>query len=317
MKIIKILFAVVVVLLLSIIGIFLCRKNHTISREKVVELLQTPESKFYDCNGINVHYTQMGDTGQTILMVHGLSGSTDNFKLFANKLKDYYKVYSIDLPAFGLTEVPNIDGLKEYDIDLIAYHQSFILDFLEQVGVDSCHIIGNSLGGLISWEAVVANQNKFISLTLLNSAGYELDKVKENVAGGLDNFLVKQIAKKGSPLFFNKKIIERTFYRDDLISDSGVLSAYYTNNKKGTLQWMAFLLESNFLPDTADIATIHIPTLIVWGQQDELINVEHAFKFERDIPNSSIIIYDQTGHLPMIEQVDKLAQDWQAFVSDL
>ncbi|MCB9226325.1 MAG: alpha/beta hydrolase [Chitinophagales bacterium] len=317
MKILRYTIIVLTVLFVIVFSVLIFRQDETISRQEAIEKLNVPNSHFYDWNGINVHYTQVGDTGDVVLLVHGLSGSTDNFKLFTNKLKDYYRVYSIDLPAFGLTEVPNIDGLKEYDIDLIAYHQQFILDFLKEAGIDSCHIVGNSLGGLVSWEAVVADQSKFMSLTLLNSAGYDLDKVKNHVAGGLDNPIVKWIAKKGTPLFVSRKIIERTFYRDDLISDEGVQAAYYTNNKKGTLQWMSFLVGSNFTPDTADIATIHIPTLIVWGQQDELINVEHAFKFERDIVNSNLIIYDQTGHLPMIEQVDKLATDWMAFERDL
>lgn len=317
MKLVRYTIIVLTILFIAVFSILIFRQDETITREEAKQHLELANSHYYDWNGINVHYTEEGDTGEAVLLVHGLSGSTDNFKLFADKIKDKYRVYSIDMPAFGLTEVPNMEGLKEYNIDLIEYHQQFILDFLKEVGVDSCHIVGNSLGGLVSWEAVVADQSKFMSLTLLNSAGYDLEKVKNHVAGGLDNPFIKWVAKKGTPLFVSRKIIERTFYRDDLISDKGVLAAYYANNKKGTLQWMSFLVGSNFSPDTSDIATIHIPTLIVWGQQDELINVEHAFKFERDIPNSNLIIYDETGHLPMIEKVDKLADDWMAFEQNL
>lgn len=317
MKVIKYTLFALITFIALIFIVLAFRKNETITREEALEKLTQPTSHFYDWNGINVHYTQKGDTGDVVLLVHGLSGSTDNFKLFADKLQDTYRVYSIDLPAFGLTEVPNMDFLTEKEVDLVKYHQDFILDFLDEVGIDSCHIVGNSLGGLVSWEAVVANQSKFLSLTLLNSAGYDIEKVKNHVAGGLNNGFIKWIAKKGTPLFLSRKIIERTFYRDDLITDEGVRVAYYANNKAGTLQWMSYLVGSNFTPDTNNIATIQIPTLIVWGQQDELINVEHAFKFERDIPNSSLIIYDKTGHLPMIENVNKLAKDWKTFQMDL
>lgn len=72
------------------------------------------------------------------------------------------------------------------------------------------------------------------------------------------------------------------------------------------------------LPFTNDvkqhIGDIKAPTLILWGAQDHLIPVESAYAFHKDIPGSKLIIYPETGHIPMEEVPDKSAADVRAFL---
>ena len=66
---------------------------------------------------------------------------------------------------------------------------------------------------------------------------------------------------------------------------------------------------------SADIAKIRSPTLILWGAQDRLIPVAHAYRFQRAIPAARLVIYDSVGHLPMEESAERSASDVDAFVS--
>ncbi len=68
--------------------------------------------------------------------------------------------------------------------------------------------------------------------------------------------------------------------------------------------------------DTSLIKTIQCPTLIIWGKKDNIIPYTHASRFHRDIPNNKLIIYEDCGHIPMVEQVEQLEKDFRAFIAD-
>jgi pimeloyl-ACP methyl ester carboxylesterase len=73
------------------------------------------------------------------------------------------------------------------------------------------------------------------------------------------------------------------------------------------------------LPWTTDvkdhIADIKAPTLVLWGEKDGLIPVVAAHEFHDAIPGSKLIIYPNTGHIPMEEVADQSAADVRAFLN--
>ena len=157
-----------------IVGLFLYaaygRKDLTLSKAYVKEKYRLPDSKFIYWNGIEIHYTESGQ-GFPIVMIHGFGGSGRDFIILDSLVNDQYKVYRIDLPGFGLSDFPvqtetAPDYIKVYD----AYF-SFLLDTLN---IDSCYVMGNSLGGLMSWNLTVKHPDVVKKLVLFNSAGYDM-----------------------------------------------------------------------------------------------------------------------------------------------
>ena len=65
---------------------------------------------------------------------------------------------------------------------------------------------------------------------------------------------------------------------------------------------------------SSSIKNIDNPTLILWGDKDIIIPVDNAYKFQRDIPNSKLIIYENVGHLPMDEVGEQSAEDVRQFL---
>ena len=57
-----------------------------------------------------------------------------------------------------------------------------------------------------------------------------------------------------------------------------------------------------------------MPVLIQWGKEDRWLNVENAYKFQEAIPTNQLIIYDETGHLPMEECPQQSAEDVMQFL---
>ena len=303
---------VVLVLLLIFVLLIVFRKDNIVEWNTVVEKYETPNSHFFTWENQQYHYTQQGNGGDTIIMIHGLGGNFKNFTDFARILEQDYTIFIIDLPGFGLSEVPNV--VNNPPKDMMAYHQGFFDKFEETIQLDSFHIIGNSMGGMVSWYLAAKNP-KIKSLTLLNSAGYGMAEVKESATGWMTGSIGKWLFKKGMPLSKAKSNAEACFYDEAKATEVNYTANYYMNNKKGTFQWMLNLATSEILPDTLLIQNINIPTLIVWGENDKVIPPSHANKFKRDIPNAELVIYPNCGHIPQVEIPEKLAADWSIFIN--
>lgn len=303
---------VVLALVLIFVLFVVFRKDNIVELNEVVSKYETPQSHFFTWNNQKYHYTLQGSGTDTIVMVHGFGGSFRNFTEIAKILEKDYTIFRIDLPGFGISEVPNT--IKDDEKDMMVFHQEYFDALSESIHLDSFHLIGNSMGGLISWY--LASQNpKIKSLTLLNSAGYGMDEVRKTTTGWMTGKMGKWLLKKGVPLSKAKSNAEKCFYDETKATEEGYTANYYMNNKKGTLDWMIKLAVSGALPDTNLIKTIAVPTLIIWGENDKIVPANHADKFKRDIKGAELIIYPNCGHIPQIEIPEILAADWLKFVN--
>lgn len=309
----KIVLSILALVIIVPLAIFFLRKDNVISREEAKTLCETKDSHYFEYNGLEYHYTEQGTGEETILMVHGFGGSHKNFELVSEMLSDSFRVICIDLPAFGLSSVPddNIIGPEMFEV-----YKQFILASMEKLQISSCHLVGNSLGGWISWEFASTQDPRVKSLTLLNSAGYGMERVKSNASSWMTGPFAKFLFKKGVPFKMALSNANRVMWDDSRVNEEKVRFNYYMMNKEGTFDWMLDMVASNVLPDTAMLASITCPTLIVWGDQDAVVPVEHAYSFERDIPNSVKIIYENCGHVPQIEYPERFVADWKAFIKE-
>ncbi|MEJ0061571.1 MAG: alpha/beta fold hydrolase [Terricaulis sp.] len=66
--------------------------------------------------------------------------------------------------------------------------------------------------------------------------------------------------------------------------------------------------------DPAALATIHVPTLVQWGEGDPLIEVAAAHKFADAIPGAALIVYPNVGHMPQLEAAEQSATDAATFL---
>ena len=307
----KIVLFVIALLVLIPVLLFVFRKNNIVSREEVKTLCGTPNSKYYDWRDLQIHYTEAGQGEESILMLHGFGGSHKNFRDFSLALEDDYRVIAIDLPAFGLSSVPSQDIPND---ELFAMYQSFIEDAVVALELEKYHLVGNSMGGWISWDYALKQDTNLLSLTLLNSAGFGMDKVKGKISGWMTGSFSKAVLKKGVPYSIPESNAKRCLWDDAKMSNEMVQQNYYMINKEGTFPFMLKMIESPVLPDTAALANISVPTLILWGDADEVISVENATKFQKAILKSELKIYKDCGHIPQVEYPNKVAADWQSFV---
>ncbi|MCP4123731.1 MAG: alpha/beta hydrolase [Bacteroidetes bacterium] len=302
-------FIIASALVVALVAGFVLRKNHIIPYEEAVATYSTANSHFMDWKGVKLHYTDQGE-GVPIMLLHGYAGSFDNWKMLVEIFpQDQYRLIVPDLPGLGLSQFPNLEA----DVDFHELYTDFTTHVINELELDSLYIVGNSLGGLLAWETAIRNDDKVKKLVLLNAAGYSIDDIGAFFIKFSQSDAFKVIIKKGAPKFIAKKAAKGCLGDKTRLDPERVHAFYGMINKEGTLQTIGKLGASGQYPDSTDIAAINIPTLIIWGDQDGIIPVEHAYKFHRDIPNSKLLIYEGSGHVPMLEDAEKLMQDMLSF----
>jgi pimeloyl-ACP methyl ester carboxylesterase len=307
MKILKWVGLIILAFILLIVAYAVFRKNHFISKEVAIETYRFPHSQFVDWEGIKVHILEQGTGDQTVLLIHGLGGALNEFNPLAAKLASKYHVVSFDLPGFGLSDAP----IHTKDIQQV--YSDFMDFIITNYTNDSCYVVGNSMGGMIAWNTALTHPKEVQKLVLLAPAGYDMVEIAEKNAEWINQPQIKFLLAKGAAPFIAKSNVEMCFYNDENIDPDLFDRKYGMMNKEGNLDYLRQLAGYKEFKDTIAIQKIQTPTLLIWGTEDEIIPYSHAERFHRDLPNNIFLTYENCGHAPMLEELDKCAEDILAF----
>lgn len=302
----KIIIIILLFFIIPLSAIFL-RPSTIITRSEAIHTIAQKDSKFYVWHETNIHYVDQGK-GKVILMIHGLGGSHRNFEKIALELSKDYRVIRIDLPGFGLSEFPK-DSLK-----IMEVYDGFLHAFMQDLHLDSVSLVGNSMGGMVSWVYAYKHPEHINKLVLMGSAGYDLEAARKQAIQFARFGFVEVLAQRGLPLFITKRAVARCYYDKKFINPAEVKKANTFWNIEGNLAVFFNIAHTQEFPDEKWIQQIHKPTLIIWGENDQIAPLKNASKFEHDIKNSKKIIYPHCGHLPQNECTQQLAKDLRAFI---
>lgn len=254
-----------------------------------------------DVDGTHWPYLEGGPgTGEVLILLHGFGGDKDNWPLYARTLRRAYRVIIPDLPGFGDTAR---DPDADYSVDAQA---KWLLALADALQIDRFHIGGNSMGGFIALKFTLMYPDKVLSLALLNNAGVlgetksELQIATENgesllTVSSAEEFdrLLAFIVYRSLPL---PGFIKQP-YRDDLIANEAFMEKIF---------WS---LAEEFLnnPLNDELHKVTAPTLIIWGRHDRLIDVSCTDVMKARIPDNHCVVFEETGHVPMLERPIKSA----------
>ncbi len=275
--------------------------------EKLKVKYATGASTFMPLMGMQVHYRSEGNKDDTLplILIHGTSSSLHTWDSLVNLLVNstHKRIIRLDLPAFGLTG-PNPEN--KYTA---AYYSLFLDSFLNQLHINRCILAGNSLGGAIAWQYTVAHPNKVSQLILIDAAGYPIKNEKGSLGFKIASMpIINNLLLVITPKSLVRKSLETVFYNHDLITEAIVTRYHEMLLSEGNRRAALSLFQNRVSPDANLIKTITTPTLIVWGDQDQLISVEDAYLFQKDLKNNSVVILKNVGHIPMEEAPNSVAK---------
>ncbi len=308
----KVLAGILIILIAVPIYIIFFRTNLILNKDLVKKEYTTPISKFLKWRGGDIHYTDDG-SGPTVLMIHGFGGCYRDFRILDSLINNHYRVIRIDLPGFGLSDFPKVDGA---DPDYNKVYSDFFNFFLDTLHLDSMYVCGNSMGGMAAWELAVEHPNAVKKLVLFNAAGYDMQSVIKVAAGFFRHGYLHPFFERGMTTPMVKAGFAMCFANKSIVTDDMAQHHADMLNKQGNLQTMFALATTSHFLDTTEIKKVSCPTLIVWGKEDVIVPYNHAYRFHRDIKNSRVILYSPCGHVPMIERPLEVQKDVEKFFAE-
>ncbi len=256
-------------------------------------------------HGHSVGYRRAGE-GEAILLIHGLAGSSRTWDDVIPTLAEHYDVIAPDLLGHGESAKP----LGDYSLGAFA---SGIRDLLSMLDVPTVTVVGHSFGGGIAMQLAYQHPHLVDRIVLVGSGGL----------GREVSWLLRILTLPGAeylmPIWFPRPIVERA---------TGVgreLGRRNIRSPRLAEMWRAYSSLAGAPNRTAFVRTMrgiiepggqmvnaldrlylaaHLPTLIVWGDHDGIIPVEHAYAAHKAIEGSQLEILEGAGHFPHVESPD-------------
>lgn len=295
-KILKIFLIFVILVATAVVLLF---GHRDIPLDKLKEKYSNKASSFISVDGMDVHFRDEGDPTDSIplVLIHGTASSLHTFDAWADSLKNFNRVVRMDLPAFGLT-----GPFPDHNYSM-AHYTAFLKDFLAALKIKQCVLAGNSLGGQIAWNFTLEQPGMVTKLILIDAAGYPLHSKSVPIAFKMAQTpVVRNLFTYVTPRFLVKASVENVYFDQSKVTDALIDRYFELTLRKGNRQ--AFVDRINTTADTSaynNISNIQQPTLILWGANDLLIPVENGYKFQAYLPNDTLVILENSGHVPMEE----------------
>jgi pimeloyl-ACP methyl ester carboxylesterase len=263
-------------------------------------------------NDARVSYVEMGE-GPPLVFVHGLAGCWQNWLENIPHFARSHRVIAIDLPGFGESELPH------EDISMPGYGR-LVDAFLSEIDVERGSIVGNSMGGFIAAEVAVSHPARVDKLVLVSAAGVMTVRTAElavakRLARSFEIGSARVLARRQSLVRrrgLRKLMLNGIVRHPELLQPELVYEIASGGGKPGFLDAFQAILDYDFRDRLPEIEG---PTLIVWGRNDRIVPVGGAYRYEQLIPGSRRLIFEDTGHVPMIERpalFNRLLEDFLA-----
>lgn len=250
---------------------------------------QAPE-KTATVFGAKINYLEAGDPAKpTVILLHGLGGSTANWAMNVAALSQNYHVIALDQVGFGKSDKPFL----KYRVGTFV---DFLDKFMSELKIESASLVGNSMGGWVAALMAIKYPNRVNKIVLADAAGIVPPNFGEAQVYQLNNSTRDEIRANMKLIFANPALQNNEALVDQF------MTARVSSNDGGTINSIieSIKRKEDFL--NGRLGEIKKPTLIIWGKQDGLLPVADAYSFNKGIAGSEIMIFDGCGHAPQFEK---------------
>ena len=264
--------------------------------------------QYVKINGVSIAYTDSGKkNGQTVLLVHGFASFSFTWKRLLELFPENIRVVCIDLKGYGYSE-------KICDDKLSPFEQSRILDgFIKKLDLKEFSIIAHSMGGAISllgmFEHDIASRVR--KLVLIDTAG-----LFQKIPDFIDDLTImtpnNPLLRLTDENLMARMVLETVYYDKSKIKEE-VIKEYadvlrMDNAKECLIGSANQIAIANIRSFHKKMSALKIPTLLIWGEEDNIIDLEDAFLFFHNLPGAKLKIIPECGHNPQEEKPQETAE---------
>lgn len=269
------------------------------------------DSEYREVLGVRLHIRDTGpEDARAILMLHGFGSSLHTWEGWARGLDDRFRAIRLDLPGSGLSSPdPTADYSDERTLQILSA-------LLEQLGIESATVAGNSIGGRMAWKMAALRPEQVAALVLVSpdgyaSEGFEYGKAPEvSAVTGLMRYVLP------------RSLLEMSLapaYGDSSKLRSEVVDRYYDLMlAPDSRQAQIHRMEQTLLVDPKPLlASINVPVLLLWGEEDGVIPISNAEDYLGVLPDARLVSLPGLGHVPQEEDPGASARPVREFLQGL
>jgi pimeloyl-ACP methyl ester carboxylesterase len=248
----------------------------------------TPTDKEVTIFGQKIYYAEAG-SGPTVILLHGLGGNAQNWLPNFAALSAKFHVVAFDQIGFGRSDKPLINYR-------VATYVDFLDEFFRQLKIERASLVGESMGGWTAAAFTIAHPEKVDRLVLADAAGYAPPtNFDSRTLYGLNPSTKEGMRLLASKVFYNKA------FASDLVIDQALAQRMGAGDGYTIKSIIESIIRGEDFLDNR-VQAIKRPTLVIWGREDGLVPLSDGQRFKKEIPNSTLIVFEQCGHVPNVEK---------------
>jgi len=292
-------------------------RAHEVVWEDVSDKIHHPKnSHFIEVDGAMVHYQEFGNgASPTLLLIHGYTSSTYVWRTVAPRLADaQFHVVAVDLLGFGYSDKP-----ASFDYT-IASQARMVERLMNLLGVGRATLVGSSYGGAVASTIALDYAERVERLVLISSVCN--DEVKRNPLLRLAS--IPGVGEILTPFYLDSKTFSKWRMKEtfatanhNLITDERVESVtrpLMAKDAHHSVLASARNWDANRIQNDAHL--INQPTLLIWGEFDQVIPMHNGQRLFNSILNSRLVILKDCGHIPQEEKPERFVELVTEFCRD-
>jgi len=272
--------------------------------------IESPQDQYTQVGSINTRYWSLGDQGTTVILLHSGGASVEFWWYNITALAQYHRVYAVDMVGSGRSDKPSVT----YSL---TYQAQFIKDFMDTCSIRCASLVGNSMGGGAALQFALMFPERLAKLVLVNSFGLGQRIDIFSRLGTLP--FVDKISRVLRPSRASVALLLKTVvYDQSVITDEWFERIYQLAVLPGALTALVRLSRTNlnvfgirsevFRPILHQLSEITVPTLVIWGKDDPVLPIAHAYVAVQGLANACLHIFERCGHYPQIEHTEEFNQ---------
>jgi pimeloyl-ACP methyl ester carboxylesterase len=264
--------------------------------------------------GRPVNVVEIGE-GPPLLFIHGLAGSWQNWLEQLPAFAASHRVIALDLPGFGASPMPA-------EQITIGGYARIVDELCGVLGIDAAAVVGNSMGGFIAAELAIIAPSRVEQLVLVSAAGITIEgqrSVFERVRR-VQRVLTAYgawVAAHAEPVARRARlrgvVLRAVFAHPDQVPAAIAAEQVRGSGKPGFIDALDALTS---YPIRERLHEIQCPTLVVWGTEDRLVPLRDADVFVELIPHARKVVFEDTGHVAMLERPGRFNEELRRFLAE-
>jgi pimeloyl-ACP methyl ester carboxylesterase len=247
-----------------------------------------------------VNVVDVGE-GDPVVFVHGLGANWQSWlEQLPHVASTGRRAIALDLPGFGRSAPPRDD------LSISGYGRT-VAAVMRELDVERAGLVGNSMGGFVAVEVALNAPSLVDRLVLVSAAALWNERLVARPT---------VVASKLMRLYGPLLAARRDFIpRRRMLRVEGLRSAGFRHPERIPAPLATELMSGTGAPGFTDgvqalydyrirdrLSEVEAPTIVVWGTNDPLVPLWHAFEYEELIPHARVVVFRDTGHVPMLER---------------